>query len=646
MCGIAGILGDMSEANRQALARMANAMAHRGPDADGFWHSPPDADGRGCMLAHRRLAILDLSPAGAQPMVDSAAGHAIVFNGEIYNFQTLRDRLIAEGEQFASSGDTAVMLRLLARHGTNAVGQLRGMFAFALWNPAQRRLLLARDALGIKQLYFIHNTSGVGSTFAFASEVRALLASGLLSERRLDPAASASVVWNGFVTGPTTAIRGVELLGAGELCEIDAAGVVMQRKRFWTMPPAADRSPATVDEVRQTLEESVRLHLLADVPLGIFLSGGVDSSAIANLARRVSSGPLHTFNLGFEEATHDESAHAAAVARAIGSTHHQVMLRQDDFVRSLDAAIESLDQPTFDGLNSYYISKAVREAGLVVALAGTGGDELFGGYGSFRDLPRLHAWADRTRFIPSGAKGLLATLAITPLNWRRGEIPPQTRWAKLAEMVGAGNDLIRLYQLAYALFLPRFQRQLLNADAGMAKLRDGLPASLHRQLEGEIAGRSTRAAISVLELRCFLGERLLRDTDAASMAVSLETRLPLVDQEVVACVNRLPDSLRFEPAGRKQLLRTVGLSGLDPALFERPKSGFVLPIEDWLREKLGNEIEATLRDRNSVERAGLCPDAVERLWRAYRAKAPGVYWSRVWAIYILIRWCRRHDVTI
>src|SRR6266568_3703616 len=282
MCGVAGLIGRVSTPNLHALARMNAAMAHRGPDGSGTWHSPPDARGWGAMLAHRRLSILDLSSAAAQPMVDVETSDAVVLNGEIYNYVELRERLVAAGHRFTSSGDTAVLLRALSADGLRAVRSFRGMFAFAFWNAGERTLALARDPLGIKPLYLACNHDSRGEwALLFASEVRAILASGLLGTPALDPSAVASVVWNGFVAGPSTA----------------------------------------ESDVAQALAECVRLHLASDVPLGIFLSGGVDSSAVASLAQRASGAPVHTFTLAFDEPEYNEGQVARQVANAIGTRH-------------------------------------------------------------------------------------------------------------------------------------------------------------------------------------------------------------------------------------------------------------------------------------------------------------------------------------
>jgi asparagine synthase (glutamine-hydrolysing) len=646
MCGIAGLMGHVSTPNVDALGRMTAALAHRGPDGSGTWHSPPDARGWGVMLGHRRLSILDLSPAAAQPMIDEETSDVVVLNGEIYNYVELRERLVAAGHRFTSSGDTAVLLRALGADGWRSVSSLRGMFAFAFWDARARTLALARDPLGMKPLYVAYNPDPDGEwTLLFASEVRAILASRLLSAPALDPSAVASVVWNGFVAGPSTAVSGVELLPSGQVRVFDRSGRERLREDYWAIPqrPAPERTGEA--DVAGALEECVRLHLASDVPLGIFLSGGVDSSAVANLAQRASGAPIHTFTLAFEEAEYNEGHVARRVANAIGTRHEEVVLTEQRFVSQLDAALDSLDQPTFDGLNAYYMSQAVREAGLKVALVGTGGDELFGGYTSFRDLPVVTRWSRAMRWVPLALQVALARRAAAMMERSSGAVPPQTRWAKLPDMVRRGDDLLALYQFAYALFLPDFQRELL-ADPAAGGLVDGLPGPMHARLSLATRSRSSLSAISVMEQRLFLGERLLRDNDAASMAASIEQRLPLVDQVLFGAIDRLPDAVRYHPLRRKQLLRRIGLCGLDPALFERPKSGFVLPYDRWIRLGLSKAMDAALRDPDAVRPTGLNPDAVLRLWTAFLDGAPGIYWSRVWALFVLIRWCHRHRVYI
>jgi asparagine synthase (glutamine-hydrolysing) len=647
MCGIAGIVGHLSSSNRAALKRMNDAMVHRGPDGEGFWESEPDSRQWGAMLGHRRLAILDLTPSGAQPMVDRVSGDVAVQNGEIYNYVELRSQLAALGHHVDSSGDAAVMLRALSVFGAAAVQNMRGMFAFAYWNVQARELMLARDALGIKPLYIARNPDSNGAwSIAFASEVRAILESGLLAERRLNPAAVESIVWNGFTVAPETAVVGIESLWPGERISFSGTGLEISRERHWSMP---ESGVAKTDDERifaAELEQSVQLHLASDVPLGVFLSGGVDSSAIANLAQKSSANQIHTFTLAFEEAERNEGNFARQVAQAIGTQHQEFVLTQRYFLDHLDIALDSVDQPTFDGLNSYFMSMAVREAGFKVALVGSGGDELFGGYKSFRDLPILQRLARLSGMLPVALKEAGASTISKLLNQTGRAFPPQTRWAKLPDVIRNDDDILGLYQLAYALFLPSFQSELLLQPLASSKSSIGLPLSMREQLLKETRGKSSLEAISILEQRLFLGERLLRDTDAASMAASIETRLPLVDQRILTKANCLPEELRFQPLRRKELLRRIGLKGLPPQLFNRPKSGFELPFDQWMRSTLGDAIGETFNDRDAVRSAGLNPNAVLRLWNAFRTGTPGLYWSRVWALYVLVRWCRRHQVSI
>jgi asparagine synthase (glutamine-hydrolysing) len=450
------------------------------------------------------------------------------------------------------------------------------------------------------------------------------------------------MVWNGFIVGPETAVAGVELIWPGHLLAFDGAGTELLSEDFWRIPPGPPDGAISEEQLAAVLEESVRLHLASDVPLAVFLSGGVDSSVMANLARRAKT-PIHTFTLAFEEHELNEGPFARRIAQAIGAQHTEVMLTEQHFVEHLEAALDSLDQPTFDGLNAWYMSRAIRSAGFTVAISGTGGDELFGGYSSFRDLPALHRWSLRTRALPRALLVAAARLGTLPLRLSGGAVSPQTRWAKLPEMVRRGEDLRVVYQLAYALFLPEFQRELLGGQLASA-LQDGLPPAMRERLAAETSSRSALSAISVLEERLFLGERLLRDNDAASMAASLEQRVPLVDAVLFEVTDRLPDAQRYDPIGRKAILRRIGLQGLDPALFDRPKSGFVLPFNRWIRRGLRKAMDETLRDPRAIESAGLHPGAVSRLWRAFLDGAPGMYWSRVWALYVLIRWCHRNRV--
>ncbi len=636
MCGIAGVIGPAGAEARTDTERMLAAMQHRGPDQGGVWQSTQDP---GVTFGHRRLSILDLSDAGRQPMIDRTNGVVTVFNGECYNFQELRTELEQFGHRFVSTSDTEVVLAAYSQWGDACIERLRGMFAMAIWDPRSGTILVARDRLGIKPLYFTTQ----GGRMRFASELRALLAvSGV--GRNLDPLGLQSFLWNGFVSGPGTLVQGIELLDPGTVMRVSASGQILERRRFWHLPrPDCAADPAAaVAAVEQELDHTVRIHLLADVPLGIFLSGGVDSSVIAAVAQRNSSRPVVTFNVRFDEAQFDESPYARDVARLLGTDHREVLLSEQRFADHLDDAIECLDQPTFDALNTYFVSRAVREAGLTVALAGTGGDELFGGYASFVDLPRSRTAASMLGHLPPRMLRGISSLASRALMGAGSEIPAQTRWGKLADLLGTRGDRLGMYQVSYAIFTREMQRAL--TLSGAANLDYGLAPDRARELRALIEGHSDLSAISTLELANFIGERLLRDTDCASMAVSLEVRVPLLDHVLLESLTRVPDARRFEPLRRKDLLKYMVREQLPASVFERKKSGFELPLGNWCRARLADRLEETFQDINLAHAIGLNAETVGRIWRAFKGGDKTVYWSRVWGLYILMNWCRRHGV--
>lgn len=647
MCGIAGAVGRIDDTVRAAVVTASERQRHRGPDADGFFASVES--GEGVALAHRRLAIIDLSEGGAQPKVDPMTGTVITFNGEIYNFRELRSELRALGVEFRTESDTEVLLNAYRHWGDAFLSRLVGMFAFAIWDPRRRRLLLARDRLGIKPLYWTSIAHAGGRTLLFASELRALLATGLVP-RVLDPASLETYLWHGFVAGPRALARGVRRLSPGEFLEVDFPSGEVRERRYWSLPQYAPRTHAD-GELHAVLREAVRLRLIADVPLGIFLSGGIDSSVVTALAASCSRGPIHTFNVSFEEAEFDESSFAARVARGVGAHHSDVRLSGQAFSAGLGAALESLDQPSFDAINTFFVSRAVREAGMTVALAGTGGDELFGGYRSFVDLPRL---ARISRVAGAlGASAWAERVAASAIRGSRGSVPRQTRWGKLADAFRARGDLTNVYQLATALFTPSMLGRL-APGLDWASTEWGLLRDQAEAIRTSLLGQPDLHAISLLELRSFIGERLLPDTDATSMAVALEARVPLLDHRVVELTAAIPLERRFRPLGRKALLREAGLTGLPPELFDRPKRGFELPLAAWLRDasdsqsdrSLRSTVELTFSDHLLIQRTGLDPAGVSALWEAFDRKDPGIYWSRPWALFVLLDWCRRERMSL
>ena len=431
MCGICGVISTDATGIEPAVRRMMHAMIHRGPDDEGYEQFPFGTGAAASAgFGFRRLAIMDLSPLGHQPMVDATTGDAIAFNGEIYNFRSLRSRLEAEGHAFRSTGDTEVFLRALAAWGERALAELDGMFAVAFYHAATRRVLVARDPLGIKPLY-LAQTPG---RLVFASEVRAVLASGLVSDE-LDPAGIAGFLAYGAPQDPLTVHRAIRSLPAGSHAWIDAEALVAGRTRphrYWRFPriespgQGADEIVARVDG---ELAESVRRQCIADVPLAVFLSGGIDSAAMAALARP-AAGPVRTFAVGYDvPGSPDETAAAADTARALGTQHFQTIVDDDWVMLQVYEWFKAADRPSIDGLNTYVISGAIRDRDITVALSGLGADELFGGYGSFGRVTKLRRWLAAIAWLPAAWR----RTAVRRLFWRL----PMVNRAKLADLLGA-----------------------------------------------------------------------------------------------------------------------------------------------------------------------------------------------------------------
>ncbi|SMF21060.1 asparagine synthase (glutamine-hydrolysing) [Tistlia consotensis] len=634
MCGIAGALSPGVADLSPAVAAMVAALRHRGPDDSGQEAMPTGAGE--LALGSTRLAIVDLSAAGHMPMRDPETGNLVAYNGEIYNFPELRRELEAAGDRFRSGTDTEVLLRAYARWGTGCLPRLRGMFAFALWDAGRRELLLARDPAGKKPLYLAERPGRV----AFASEVRALLASGLV-ERRLDRAGLETFLFNGFCVAPATLVEGVSALLPGHFLRLSGTGERLELARYDPIDEARDAGAprADAEAVLDTLREAVRLRLVADVPLGAFLSGGLDSAAVVALMAEASSA-VRTFSIGFEESAYDESGPARWVAERFATRHSAIRLSRDDFMAWLDDGLAAFDLPSFDGLNTYCVSRAAREAGLTVALSGIGADELFGGYPFFRSIPRLRRMAGLLHALGPVLRTAVDRVARPGTDRLRGG------W-KVAELLRLGrpdDPVIACYQTAQMLF-PGWSRTALLG--GPERTRWGLPAAFLDLLSGELAGAGDpAAAVSLLASRLFLGERCLRDSDTMSMAVSLELRAPFTDRELVRLLRRVPGAERCAGAPDKpyewRLLRP--LLGDDFPL--RGKQGFVFPFEQWLRAP---GYRATLRDRLGDRRlvadCGLRPAVVEGLLDSFERQPGRVPWSRIWALHVLLDWCARHRVS-
>jgi asparagine synthase (glutamine-hydrolysing) len=649
VCGICGaaFANRTSEAEARVRA-MSAALQHRGPDEEGFLANDPRAPG--LALGMRRLSVIDL-PGGHQPAWNEAKDVAVFFNGEIYNYRELRERLNSLGHRFATQSDTEILVHAWEEWGEDCLTELRGMFAFALLDLRKRYatsplLFLARDPLGIKPLYYTQTADG----FAFASEVRALLAGGL-AEKHLSQDALTSYLLFGSVSEPVTLLEGVFSLPPGHRMLL----YVPERRRTPRARPWWDpsRSPAARDtkkprefssaakQLRPLLEDAVRAHLIADVPVGLFLSSGLDSSAIAALAARLQPN-IWSFTLAFPGTPYDEAPLARQVADRCGTRHREIPLDGSAVLERLDEALAALDQPTMDGINTYFVSWAAREVGLKVALSGVGGDELFAGYRTFTDTPKIDRLMRLAWFAPAPLRRALAPLLRGTLARRSssdGARKVMDAWLSPDALPHPYFFTRTLFPVSYLprLTQPRFRPSTVNAD-GVTLEPTWLgwlqrAADVARKLE-PVGG------VAWLEMRSYMVNTLLRDTDSVSMAQSLEVRVPLLDTPLVEFVESLPDAARQRTGTQKALL-VEALSDILPLeILAQRKRTFTLPWEVWLRGPLRARLERSFGDLAPGFAKHMHADGVRAVWSAFLAGKTS--WSRPWSLYVLNEWCRRH----
>ena len=648
MCGICGVafVNTSSDAEARVHA-MAAAMRHRGPDGEGFLVNDPRAPG--LALAMRRLSIIDLA-GGNQPIWNEARDIAVVFNGELYNYRELRERLNRCGHRFATESDTEILVHAWEEWGEECLAELRGMFAFAIVDfrkhfNAGPVLFLARDPLGIKPLYYTQAEKG----FAFASEVRALMASEILV-RTISQDALTSYLLFGSVSEPVTMFEGVFSVPPGHriLLYIPDRRRIPRAHPYWDprrSPAAKDpRAPrnfaAAAKALLPMLEDSVRAHLIADVPVGLFLSSGLDSGAIAALAGREHAG-IQSFTLAFPGTSYDESQLTRVVAQRCGTKHTELALQGEEIPARLDEALAALDQPTMDGINTYFVSWAARQVGLKVALSGLGGDELFAGYSTFADTPRLAWVGGAAKLVPAGIRGVSAGMLRAMLGSERS--PDAVR--KAAAVWSEPGRLPHPYFFARSLFPPGQIEKLIEP-----RFRPSSVAADGYSLEPTWLGWLQRAAdqtqnmgpvsaVSWLETRTYMASTLLRDTDSVSMARSLEVRVPLLDTPLVEFVTALPEAARRRDGVQKALLVDALGSLLPSEITTQKKRTFTLPWEQWLRGPLQPRLEQSLADIAAPLAPFLKPEGVRTVWENFLAGQTS--WSRPWAIFALNEWARK-----
>ncbi|MEY3367589.1 MAG: hypothetical protein RI973_744 [Bacteroidota bacterium] len=618
MCGIAGIIWNSEEKQAGAtIGRMTDAIAHRGPNAEGHWVEGPVA------LGHRRLSIIDLSTEANQPLWDATGRYAIVFNGEIYNFSAIREEL--SGYPFRTKGDTEVILAAFQRWGESCLHRFFGMFAFAIWDKQERQLFMARDRMGIKPFYYFHD----GEKFLFGSEIRALLASGLVP-KEIDPQGLQDYLSYQTVHAPRSLVQQVFQLRPGECATLKDGRLNI--KTWWKLAPDEKREVAgdyeTIKkEVRELLLRAVERRLVSDVPLGAFLSGGIDSSAVVALMSETAGRQVDTFSVVFEEPRFDESYYANLVAKRFNTRHHPMLLKATDFLDALPDALRAMDAPSGDGVNTYVVSKVTKEAGVTVALSGLGGDELFAGYSHFLYFLKLN----RAGFF-----------------WR---IP---RWLRLGGAM-AGGSLMKRHQKGRLLEIAG------AAGPAIAEVYPAMRKLLSREEIRQVAGRSSDqypdavqfllrqdaaihqlpllSQLSVADISTYTQNVLLKDTDQMSMAHALEVRVPFFDHALVEYVLQIPDSFKYPTYPKKLLVESLHPLLPDEVVF-REKKGFDLPWKIWLKTDLRAFCEerlASLSARNILNEAFIAD-----LWRQFLSGRNDNLWSRIWIFVVLEDWLRQN----
>jgi asparagine synthase (glutamine-hydrolysing) len=600
MCGVAGLIRTEGSAVDDVLAvrRMMAAETHRGPDADGLYN-----DSR-VVLGHRRLSIIDLSTNARQPMSNEDGTVWVTYNGEIYNHRELRAELVSGCHQFQSQSDTEVIVHGYEQWGIEGLlGRLRGMFAVGLYD-LRRGLILARDRLGIKPLYYFVSAGSL----LFASEVRALIASGIVPKER-DPEALAGFLLAGSVPSPLTITKGVRCLPAGHYLTWQDGSVAI--REYWDLkfePPNHTLHSAT--DLRAELEDTIARHLVSDVPLGVFLSGGVDSAALVALATRVRLSELTTLTVVFNESELSEGRSASKVASHFQTKHQEVLVTERDFRRDLPAVFAAMDQPTNDGVNTYFVSKAARQAGLTVVLSGLGGDEVFWGYPHYRLLAGGFRWLGR---CPTPARKMLVGSAAAV-----GRLRGKESWARLGYLSRRASST-EVYLSIRGFFAPGQVQRLLGIG----------PKEIQTTVEEHFGPAQPQGAngFNYLEFKRYMHDQLLRDTDAFSMAHSLEVRVPFLDHTIVEHAAHVLPSLKVANGINKPLLvHAVD----DPLLLEagaRRKQGFSFPMDRWMKRYAG-ELEEMSKGVDGVDRT-----AVRELWKGFRGGR--LHWSRAWALTVL-----------
>jgi asparagine synthase (glutamine-hydrolysing) len=619
MCGFGLIMGGSRDRISNALSSFNKALKHRGPDGEGVVHLQTKA-GLNFGFAHRRLSILDLSQAGHQPMVDASTGNIIVFNGEIYNYLELANELKLGGEYLISSSDTEVLLKAYKFFGPHKLlNKLRGMFAFAIWDERHQKVLLARDPCGIKPLFF----SVTKNSFACASEAQALVQAKLV-DGSIDKQALDSFLAFGSVQPPLCIYQGVKSLLPGHMLWVDANGIPSVQQCYWDW--FSEPVQGGIEGIQHSLSKSMSRHLISDVPVGVFLSGGIDSTAIATLATNKSSNPIKTFTLNFPEVPEmSEGLRASAIAKRLGTEHHQIELRKSDLISDLPNYFQAMDQPSDDGLNVYLISKAASDYGIKTCMHGVGGDELFGGYTSFAQIPLLRNFSH----IPLGIRKILSRVI-------QGDSIAKS---KLSSMLKTDLSILSLFLIRRSNFSYDERKKLLGFEPPLGRL--GMPIEWINFVKRQIDGANDAfATISILELLQYSANKLLPDGDVMSMSRGLELRFPLLDVDLIRCVLDANQNNKSatQKIGTKQLLMNA-VPNFPIGLIDKKKKGFTIPINHWMAS--GDSIIKECQDKKVWGGLGLDEGAVLSLFNKHLFRNKKNDWLKSWQLIALKNWINK-----
>lgn len=625
MCGINGFIPEkkFNDKKISVVKKMNASLAHRGPDNDGIWN---DND---LCLGHRRLSIIDLSAESNQPFFSSDKRYVIVYNGELYNYRELKLELqrSSQGSNaqpyfFKTSSDTEVILAAYIRWGNKCLDFFNGMYAFAIYDTQEKKLLIARDRLGVKPLYYYFGDEG----FIFSSEIRPIIHSGIKTFS-LNKEVIAEYAMYQTVLAPNTIIKGVKMLMPGHLLEFENGKASLSHYYSVNKISTQDLSyKETCDKVNELLTLSVQRRLVADVPFGAFLSGGIDSSAVVGLMSKVSSEKIQTFNVSFDESEFSEAKYAKLIAKKFNTQHHEIKLTPNDFLKQLPEALVATDHPSGDGANTYIVSKATKNAGITMALSGIGGDELFAGYDVFKRMNELRkkSWLNAVPQIARKTAGFV--------------IQKQKRSVSGNKI----NELLSQEKINFNSAYP-LSRSLFTLKELSALLKNSNPFSQIEKIISSVPQNENHllSAVSVAEINTYLQNVLLRDTDQMSMSVALEVREPFLDYKLVEFVLGVNDEQKFPHTPKKLLTDSLG-DLLPNEIVNRPKMGFTLPWKHWLKNELKDFCEKNIFEFSEYDFCN--KDEIQNLWKRFLNNDQTVTWSRIWHLVVLNNWIKENKI--